>query len=408
MSVFRIAIVLNGLVLALVALPCVAAPEPAIQAIVSNVSEAAATGVVTDLVALGTRYSGTVGCDLAADDLVAKLRSYGLDAQKEPFPWGALTLYNVRARHVGVVRPGETYLLVAHYDSTSEDPLVSAPGADDDASGVACVLEAARTMSTHQFEASVEFLLTGGEEQGLLGSDFDAGRREAAGETVAGVINHDMVAYWPTGWSRDLDVDGAPQSARIVDAYALAAADYVPGMAVEASLDWGVCGDDQVSYHVRAYPAIIVMDCHEAHMGMDGETTPHYHQTSDTIAMLDLPRMTQVAKATTAAAALLAVPIIRRLLREDSLTLPGFAGQVLRVGSPLGGNLTRIDPAGAGTTIVYNPTSPILRSGEGGIVGDGARGVLTFYETDGDERLDVARVDADADGQADIVLTFGS
>ena len=378
-----------------------AAADPVVEALVADVSETEATRTVVDLVACGTRYSGTAGCAQAADLLVARLQAMGYAVERPSFPWGAQTLWNVKARKIGLVRPDETYLLVAHYDSTSEQPSVLAPGADDDASGVAVVLESARVLASRDFEASVEFLLTGGEEQGLLGSQFDAGQRAAAGETLAGVINHDMVAYWPTGWARDLDVDGTPESARIVDAYAQASLDYVPGMAVEPSLDWGVCGDDQVSYHDRAWPSIIVMDCHEAHMGMEGETTPHYHRSSDTIDTLDLPRMTQVARATAATAAVLAVPIARRLYRNDEMTSRAAAGTVLRVGAPTG-----IDPAGAGTSVRFDRVAPAIFSGDGEPVGDGSAGVVIFYESDRPELLTLSRGDADADGREDVLVAF--
>jgi len=380
------------------------AGHPVVRAASEGVDEATATGVVTDLVAFGTRYSGTAGCDGAATYLFDRLAAMGLSPRLEPFDWAGQTLVNVAATHVGVVAPDEVYLLVAHYDSTSDDPLVSAPGADDDASGVACVLEAARALSQARFEASIEFLLTSGEEQGLLGSLADAQAAVAAGENIAGVINHDMVAYWPTGWGRDLDVDGNARSQRIVDAYAQAAAEYVPGMPVDASLDWGICDDDQWSYDQSGFPAIIVMDCHEAHMMMDGETTPHYHQTSDTVATLDLPRMTQVARATTAAAAVLARPL-RRLLRNDELQGAAHAGGILRPALPGDAEATAIDPAGAGTIVVEVPTGPHVDASSGEPVGPG-RGSFVFYETDREETIRLRRADVDADGSLDVAVDF--
>jgi hypothetical protein len=381
------------------------AGHPVVRAAAEGVDEVSATATVTDLVAFGTRYSATAGCDGASDYLFNRLQAMGLAPRLEPFTWGAQTLYNVSARHVGVVDPDEIYLVVAHHDSTSEDPLVAAPGADDDASGVACVLEAARMLSQSRFEASIEFLLTAGEEQGLLGSQADAQEAVAAGENIAGVINHDMVAYWPTGWARDLDVDGNARSQRIVDAYARASAEYVPGMAVGASLDWGVCDDDQWSYDQAGFPAIIVMDCHEAHMGMDGETTPNYHQTTDTVATLDLPRMTQVARATTATAAMLARPL-RRLLRNGELPGAVLAGTILRQAVRGDAERTAIDPAGAGTLVLEVATGPHVDTSSGEPAGPGA-GSFVLYESDRDETIRLSRSDADSDGLRDIVVGFG-
>lgn len=386
--------------------PIAALPQPEIEAMVARVSEPDVTGSVTDLVAFGTRHSSTTGCEDASVYLLDRLGATGLPARRDDFMWGARTLHNVVARHVGLVRPDEIYLVLAHYDSTSSNPAVSAPGADDNASGVAAVLEIARILSQERFEASVEFLLTGGEEQGLLGSRVDVAQRIASGEGLAGVINFDMIGYWPTGWGRDLDVNGTPASASLVAAYAQAAADYVPSMPVDARQDWGVCGDDQVSYDDRGFPSIIVMDCYEAHLGLDGETTPHYHAPSDTIDTLDFFRIAEVTRATTGAMAALAVPITRALLRNDEMTGPGFAGAALRPGDDSGGDLTRIDPAGFGTTSRYNPASSVILSGEGEPAGEGMRGTFVFYETDRADAVRVRKADADSDGAMDVVVEF--
>jgi len=71
-----------------------------------------------------------------------------------------------------------------------------------------------------------------------------------------------------------------------------------------------MCYDDQASYWDAGYPAVILMDCYEAHMGA-GETVPHYHRTTDTIGTLDLDRTTEAVRATVAAMAVLAVPWCR-------------------------------------------------------------------------------------------------
>lgn len=74
--------------------------------------------------------------DLARDNIAAQLESYGLSVVLEPFYYGG-TYYNVVATKLGTVYPDQEYIVGAHYDS------VSNPGADDNASGVALVLEAA-------------------------------------------------------------------------------------------------------------------------------------------------------------------------------------------------------------------------------------------------------------------------
>ncbi len=68
-----------------------------------------------------------------------------------------------------------------------------APGADGDGSGVASVLELARTMATYEFDATIVFALFAGEEQGVYGSSFCAAQAKAAGRNIAGMFSNDIV-----------------------------------------------------------------------------------------------------------------------------------------------------------------------------------------------------------------------
>jgi Zn-dependent M28 family amino/carboxypeptidase len=93
------------------------------------------------------------------------------------------------------------YYVVGHYDSRASDPLDAtsdAPGANDDASGVAVVLEAARVLSKRRWDATLVFLATAGEEQGLYGAKLHAKAARAAGLDVRAVLNDDIVGD-PTG-----------------------------------------------------------------------------------------------------------------------------------------------------------------------------------------------------------------
>jgi hypothetical protein len=88
------------------------------------------------------------------------------------------------------------YLVSGHYDSRCTDVLdavCDAPGADDDASGVAAVLEMARVMATHEFDATIKFVAFAGEEQGLLGSDYFAAQAKLAGLNIAGMFSNDII-----------------------------------------------------------------------------------------------------------------------------------------------------------------------------------------------------------------------
>ena len=88
------------------------------------------------------------------------------------------------------------YLVSGHYDSMRSTPILPdglAPGANDDASGTAAVIEMACVMSKYKFNATLIFMTVAGEEQGLLGSTFFAKAAKAKGLNIAGMITNDII-----------------------------------------------------------------------------------------------------------------------------------------------------------------------------------------------------------------------
>ncbi|MDQ5844076.1 MAG: M28 family metallopeptidase [Acidobacteriota bacterium] len=91
---------------------------------------------------------------------------------------------------------GRTYIVSGHYDSMCTSPTnatCDAPGANDDASGTAAVLEMARVMTKHQFEATIIFMAVAGEEQGLLGSTYFAEQAKQKGMDIEAMFTNDIV-----------------------------------------------------------------------------------------------------------------------------------------------------------------------------------------------------------------------
>ena len=88
------------------------------------------------------------------------------------------------------------YVVSGHYDSRCTgaiDATCDAPGADDDGSGVAAMMEMARVMATHQFAATIKFMAVAGEEEGLYGSAFFAKNAKAQGMDIEGMLNNDII-----------------------------------------------------------------------------------------------------------------------------------------------------------------------------------------------------------------------
>ena len=103
---------------------------------------------------------------------------------------------NVIATLPGKIYKDKVYIVSAHYDSRAGDALDStgfAPGANDDGSGTAAVLELARVLSKYEFDFTIMFVLFAGEEQGLLGSRHLAKKLKDSGIVVLGVLNNDII-----------------------------------------------------------------------------------------------------------------------------------------------------------------------------------------------------------------------
>jgi hypothetical protein len=275
----------------------------------AEVDEDQLLGTILALQDLGTRFTFSSGDEAAADYLVGRLESYGLTVERDPFDAGGVQAENVIARLPGVEEPDVVYVFSAHYDSISVDPMNVAPGADDNATGVAAVVEAARILSTHRFRYSLWFVLTAAEEQGSLGSAHMVGWLSSEGVDVRGVIAPDMIGYWPLGDGDAFDILGDPASTELVDRMAAWATTL--GVAHKTWIQHNYCyGDDHTNFQEAGFPAITPMDCVEAHnIPASGESTPHYHMPTDRTDTLHMPFTTRVAGVIVATFADLGQPV---------------------------------------------------------------------------------------------------
>src|SRR5205823_6329304 len=125
--------------------------------------------------------------------LQVELQEVHIDKPTDRVP-APVTLVNVIAtlQSVTGLAKDRVYIVSGHYDSRNLDPLDAsgaAPGANDDASGTAAVIEMARVLSRMKFDATIVFACFAGEEQGLLGAAALAEKAKAEGWNVAGVFN---------------------------------------------------------------------------------------------------------------------------------------------------------------------------------------------------------------------------
>jgi len=130
--------------------------------------------------------------------MTVELQTFEQQPGRYPRIAKATKLTNVVATLRGTKSPDRVYVVSGHYDSMCSSPTdaeCDAPGANDDASGVAVVLEAARVMAPHPFDATIVFMAVAGEEQGLVGSTYFAEQAKKNGMNIEGMFTNDIVGH---------------------------------------------------------------------------------------------------------------------------------------------------------------------------------------------------------------------
>ncbi|MBN2417102.1 M20/M25/M40 family metallo-hydrolase [bacterium] len=191
------------------------------------------------------------------------------------------TFYNVIAEKPGTLDPDITYIICAHYDATnnSGDPMLAAPGADDNASGCAAVLEAARVLAPYTSDYTIKFILFTAEEIGLYGSKAYAQQAAAQGENIAGVINLDMIGY---EGDDDLRVELHTNFARtqLVDSMAVWAGAW--GLPLAPVKVLARPNSDHAPFLSLGYQALMVIEDTRA-----GGFNPFYHSANDRLTYMN-------------------------------------------------------------------------------------------------------------------------
>lgn len=226
----------------------------------------------------------------------------------EQGPSGPIVTYpadNVIGVLEGTGRLGGCYIVCAHYDAISfpgslrdgyywwcDNP---APGADDNATGVAVAIEVARALSGVTLPFDVRFALFSGEELGLLGSGQYADAVAAAGDTIYGVLNVDMVAYKRSADHPDTcHIVTNPGSKWLAD-WILGTVEEHPGAFAGSSvlrIDEALAYSDHASFWRTGYDAVVAIE--HAH---PTTRNPSYHSVRDTVGNVFPSQLAVVAKA---------------------------------------------------------------------------------------------------------------
>jgi Zn-dependent M28 family amino/carboxypeptidase len=220
------------------------------------------------------RGLGGADHDAARDNIFNLFDGFGLAPELDPFSYSGNTYYNVVATRRGAVYPNQIYIVGAHYDSISGDP-ANRPGADDNASGVAGVLEAARVLSSYSFESTLVFIAFDREEQGLIGSW--AYSNAHAADNILGMVSMDMIAYNPVGEHHDkVSIYGRTTSDPIKQDLAQAVTNYGGGILPEIGGDRPY--SDHAPFEANGFEACLLIE-----QAMDTNANPNYHKPTDSV-----------------------------------------------------------------------------------------------------------------------------
>lgn len=201
--------------------------------------------------------------DLARQFLYSSYQSFDLDVRLHPFTYNSNEYYNVVAVLPGLVSPNEQVIMCGHYDS------VNNPGADDNASGTAAVLETARVLSNYRFEKTIVFIAFDREEQGLVGSTAYA--NQYRNDNIIGVVNLDMVAYNPSG--NQANIYGRTASNPIKQGLASALTRY---SGIQAVVNGALDRSDHAPFESIGKQACLLIE-------RSWSSNPNYHRQTDTV-----------------------------------------------------------------------------------------------------------------------------
>ena len=243
-------------------------------------------------------------------------------------------LYNVIAVLPGTSMPGTQVLITGHYDTLNLVPLAdqpkddsgdnlaertvkydwtkadaAAPGANDDGSGTAAVMELARVLSQYRFAKTLVFIAFAGEEQGMLGSSLHAAQARKENVEIEAVLNNDIIGGEVAGNGRvgnsvvnvysDEAMDSVSQG---LARYARRMGErYLPSMKVANVLmqDRLGRGGDHTPFQWEGYAAV--------RFSTPNENYEHEHSASDLPAFMSAPYTARVARINAAVAASLAL-----------------------------------------------------------------------------------------------------
>jgi hypothetical protein len=249
-------------------------PDPIVQSYLGEVSASNITATVQHLQNYGTRDSYQPQSVQAQNWIYSQFEELGLSVQTQDFTMpGGSASDNVIATKLGTKYPNEYVVVGGHYDSRSSAS--TAPGADDNASGTAAVIEIARILSQYEFDRTIIFCAFSGEEYGLYGSSAYASSCAQQGKDIFGYFNLDMIGYLQFGNSIITTLIYPQSALELANFYTSVCSVYLPDFIIQTGTLTG--GDsDHTSFNNNGFMGIFPFENINAY-------SPYIHTANDVV-----------------------------------------------------------------------------------------------------------------------------
>jgi hypothetical protein len=269
-----------------------------------------------------TRYCMAPNRDTVVRWVSNKFISMGYtDVTLDSFQFWGTWQKNIIVSIKGTQDPSPNIIFGAHYDSWAFPDSTNAPGADDNASGIAAIMELARVlkMINYQSKLSLKFIAFGVEEKGEIGSTVYARKAKSGGMNISLMVNHDIIAY-PSPPYNTFRVNCYPGSEYIYDQVKPTLEKYTTLTPLIGNLQIS----DHASFGREGYPAIFLEET---------EISPLLHSANDIVANCNLDYCTEIIKSS----------FVILLQHITSPAVPSFVVQDAGDGSSLRAQWRKLD-----------------------------------------------------------------
>lgn len=234
--------------------------------------------VIEELSSYETRFVGTEENRLALESVALRFQEMGYDIKEHCYRG---EVCSVIAEKKGTLQAADVLMIMGHIDSIGE----SFAGADDNASGIAALIEMGRIFKDYKNQKTIRFFITNGEEAGLIGSTHYAKWLESSDELgkIKFAVNMDMIGHNQNGI---IELETHPD----FEDYARFVADVASRFTtLKTKITLGAWGSDHLPFINRGIPAVLTIE--------DWDTkNPCYHRECDRPDLINFDYTAEVAK----------------------------------------------------------------------------------------------------------------